>query len=64
MIAISNYYLCELCENERQMWSWANEVDCKKGHDTPKVMFDHHGKGGKRYDNPTDVCADYRVRTS
>jgi len=27
-----------------------------------KVMHDHHGKGGKRYDKPKDVCEHYEPR--
>lgn len=62
MIAISNYYLCAHCDNCKQLWTWAKEVDCKAGHDTAKVMVDHNGVGGKRYDEPTDVCKDYESR--
>ena len=61
---MSSYYLCELCDNCRQMWAWANEVDCKANHDTAKVMVDYHGKNGKRYDKPLDVCGDYIERKS
>lgn len=60
---MSNYYLCSYCDNCKQLWSWAKEVDCKAGHDTAKVMYDYHGVGGKRYDEPTDVCKDYEPRS-
>jgi hypothetical protein len=56
---MSSFYLCDYCDNCKQLWVWANEVDCKAGHDTAKVMYDHHGRDGKRYDEPTDVCKDY-----
>lgn len=59
---MSNYYLCDICKNKRQLWPWANEVDCEAGIDTAKVMFDYHGKGGKRYDEPHDVCKHYEPR--
>ena len=62
MSAISNYFLCDTCGNCKQLWEWAHEVDCKAGHDTAKVMFDHHGKGGRRYDEPTDVCEHFKPK--
>lgn len=60
---MSNYYLCEQCKHERQIWIWAGEVDCEKGHDNAKVMLDHgHANGRKPYDEPLDVCADFELR--
>lgn len=60
---MSSYYLCEICEYKRQFWARAKKVDCDKGHDSAKVMFDHgHANGRKPYDEPLDVCADYEPR--
>lgn len=56
---MSNYYLCDLCAKRIQLWEWANEVDCEDELKTAKTMYDHHGQGGRRYDEPTDVCPDY-----
>ena len=52
---MSNFYLCDYCDNCKQLWAWANEVDCKAGHDTAKVMHDGIEK-------PTDVCKDYEPK--
>ena len=61
---ISNFYLCATCAKCKQLWVWANEVDCDAGYVTAKRMFDHHGNDGKRYDEPKDVCEDYEPRES
>ena len=52
---MSNFYLCDYCDNCKQLWVWANEVDCKAGHDTAKVMHDGIEKS-------TDVCEHYERR--
>ena len=63
---MSNYFLCDQCE--RKLADAPNHtVFCIAKYcgtiPVPKlVMFDHHGKGGKRYDDPTDVCEHVRPR--
>lgn len=62
---MSNYYLCDYCGNKAgDSLFRANAVKCWKHPDNvpKKVMYDHHGKDGKRYDEPTDVCEEYEPR--
>ena len=60
---MSNFYLCDYCR--KKIKDFGTDVLCQ--HTWPcapkKVMFDHHGKGGKRYDEPTDVCEHYESRS-
>lgn len=63
MIGISNYYLCDYCKYQHDRntdYEWTEL--CNVGETEPKVMYDHHGKGGKRYDEPRDVCEHFEER--
>ena len=60
---MSNYYLCNYCAYDHwERTKTFHEWSCRKGNPERKVMVDYHGKGGKRYDEPTEVCADFRPR--
>lgn len=62
---MSNYYLCPHCAHyDGQSVVAGGYVYCTAGCNGYKlrqtrVMYDHHGRDGKRYDEPTDVCADF-----
>lgn len=60
---MSDYYLCYECENFRPI---ERQFDCDgwcvAGGKPMKVMHDHHGRGGRRYDEPKDVCEYYVTR--
>jgi hypothetical protein len=61
---MSCYYLCDYCDNEA-MDVWLETCFCRARdmeHVAKKVMLDHHGKDGKRYEEPTDVCEHYVAR--
>ena len=63
VIAISCYYLCNYCAYD--CWKRTktfHEWSCHKGESERKVMVDHHGRDGKRYDEQTDVCEHYKPR--
>ena len=63
MIVISNFFLCHYCANQHtkgNQYEWTEM--CDAGEIEPKVMYDHHGVGGKRYDEPTDVCDHYEQK--
>lgn len=60
---MSNFYLCDFCRHQNvkgvnHKWTWS----CDAGEVEPKVMLDYHGRGGKRYDEPTDVCDKYEPK--
>ena len=60
---MSDYYLCDYCDNQHakgNTYEWTEM--CDVGEIEPKVMHDHHGKDGKRYDEPTQVCEHYIAR--
>ena len=64
VMKISNFFLCDYCDNNA-MDVWIDTCHCRaKGmkHVPKKAMLDYHGVGGKRYDEPTDVCKDYEPR--
>ena len=61
---MSNYYLCDVCARKMD-GDHVNTCICVPSfprEHRKKVMFDHHGKGGKRYDEPRDVCRDFEPR--
>jgi len=57
---MSNFFLCDTCRNYRRI---EREYDCDgwcvAGGKPNEVMYDYHGVGGRRYDEPTDVCEHY-----
>ena len=67
---MSNFYLCDRCKHyDGQSVVAGTHGYCKAGCDgygsnlrRKKVMYDYHGKGGKRYDEPLDVCPDFERR--
>ena len=67
---MSNYYLCDHCSHYAgQSVVAGNYGYCDAGCNgygsnlrKKRVMYDHHGRDGKRYDEPTDVCIDYEGR--
>lgn len=59
---MSNYFLCAHCDNCVELHELDRAVCCKRWHLNAKIMFDHHGKDGKRYDEPRDVCIDFEPR--
>lgn len=66
---MSNYYLCDLCEHWIRWRPNYTGLDgrCDKTEESgvlfaKRVMFDYHGKDGKRYDAPTDVCWQFKAR--
>lgn len=59
---MSNFFLCPCCEQCDHMYAAENEFNCLAGHKTWKVMYDHHGRGGIRYESPTEVCRDFTVK--
>ena len=72
VIEISNFYLCDYCKHYDGQSVVAGgygycDVGCNgRGSNLKrkKVMYDYHGKDGKRYDEPTDVCEHYESRGS
>ena len=61
---MSNFYLCDLCN--KVVDNFRNTCTCLPTwpHEHRKrVMLDHHGKGGIRYEETTDVCPSYERRT-
>ena len=69
---MSDYYLCDYCMGNLSDPIWnmpefqslpIGECECDwHGHIEKKIMHDHHGRGGKRYDEPKDVCEHYVAR--
>ena len=69
---MSSYYLCDYCMGNLSDPIWGmpkfqslpiGECECDwQGHAEKKVMHDHHGRDGKRYDKPTQVCEHYVAR--
>lgn len=61
---MSNYYLCDCCESKVIDYVFDSCLCRAHGMERmrKRVMVDYHGKGGKRYDEPTDVCADFKRR--
>lgn len=69
---MSNYYLCDRCAREYPAYIDGDEIPdmcyCAFRGETnarlrqKRVMYDHHGRDGKRYDEPLDVCADFKRR--
>ena len=66
---MSNFHLCDRCMRRSTIWRGDHEVsalcycvDDDGGRDIVKkrVMFDYHGKGGRRYDDSLDVCKDFK----
>lgn len=60
---MSDYYLCDYCDNQHvkeNTYEW--EEMCDAGEIEPKVMHDHHGMGGRRYDEPMQVCEYYKPK--
>ena len=60
---MSDFYLCDYCDNQHDKenaYEWTEM--CNAGEIEPKVMHDHHGSGGKRYDEPTKVCEHYEPK--
>ena len=61
---MSDFYLCDTCAKKLD-GDHLNTCICIASfpHEHRKhVMHDHNGKGGKRYDEPTDVCQSYRPK--
>ena len=66
---MSSYYLCDYCKHWRK---WRPNYTGLEGRCTiteksgslfcKQVMHDHHGRDGKRYDEPTQVCEHYLAR--
>ena len=61
---MSNFILCNYCKHQHnQFIDYTREDEmCNAGEMEPKVMYDYHGKGGRRYDEPTDVCEKFERR--
>lgn len=65
---MSNFYLCDMCEKKFSVDDQSAVISpycqCEVYKDVhPKhVMFDHHGFGGKRYDDPLEVCEHFAKR--
>lgn len=61
---MSHFYLCDHCDNMDSLVMFLDEhIQCAElGVVKKRVMFDYHGKGGKRYDEPTDVCPVFKGR--
>ena len=60
---MSDFFLCDYCDNQHtkgNAYEW--QEMCDAGEIEPKVMHDYHGKSGKRYDEPTQVCEHYLAR--
>lgn len=58
---MSNYFLCARCHHLLGLGGGDGDVmlRCNCGETEPKVMVDHHGIDGIRYEKPTDVCPWY-----
>lgn len=63
---MSSFYLCDYCAKKMPAPSIGNLFYCKRGEGIYltelKVMHDHHGVDGKRYDEPKDICEHYEPR--
>ena len=64
---MSNYYLCPYCAHDSKRTRLVNGIACPSwrcvmGETEPRVMVDHHGIGGRRYDEPKDVCKHYEPK--
>ena len=59
---MSNYYLCDRCR--QAIKDFGDQVLCAPYWPiTDKcVMFDYHGEGGRRYDDPTVICPNFKPR--
>ena len=65
---MSNYFLCDACDGKvadaPHHTVFCSALYCGAIAVPKCVMFDHHGRGGKRYDDPTDVCRHYHRERS
>ena len=59
---MSNCYLCDLCANMRHRLTPTTCACTEMGETRMRVMADHHGEGGVRYDDPRRVCGPFRPR--
>lgn len=60
---MSSFWLCDLCDQPH----WLTEEGHFICEGNPfaferRAMVDRHGRGGKRYDEPEDVCHGFRER--
>lgn len=55
---MSNYFLCNRCHHMKEIGGGDGvaTLRCVCGETEPKVMVDHHGIDGVRYEDPRDVC--------
>lgn len=61
---MSNYYLCDTCgkkfaaDVQTALCPFCQCVPYPTVH-PKRVVYDHHGFGGKRLDEPLDVCKEF-----
>ena len=61
---MSNFYLCDVCAKKLDADHF-NTCICVPSfpHEHRKrPMYDHHGKGGKRYVEPTKLCKHFEPK--
>ena len=63
---MSNFFLCDMCEyqHDHDIDYFNDDNMCNVGEIEPKVMVDHHGVNGRRYDDPNEVCPPFKRRES
>lgn len=62
---MSNFYLCDAYAN-KSIDVWLDTCHCRAygmEHVPKRAMYDYHGKDGKRYDEPKEVCEHYEPRS-